>query len=184
MPYTLSNPLPSGDAPLDPKIYNYFKIADTNKNGTLDFTELSQALRNDAHNNFRPETCRLMINMFDKTETGTINPAGFEALWKYLTTWRKIFNNFDTDKNGTIDAGEFKNALSQLGYNLGENFQAIALAKFDPDRTGSLRFDDFVRFCCVLNNLTQQFAAVDVNRTGSATLNYEQYLNITFTSLL
>ena len=49
---------------LDPKIYKYFCMADTNKNGSIDFYELQNALKNDANSNFRSETVRLMISMF------------------------------------------------------------------------------------------------------------------------
>ena len=64
-------------AQLNPQIYQWFQMADTSRSGKLDFQELSVALRNDASSSFRPETCRMMISMFDKEGDGQINPVSF-----------------------------------------------------------------------------------------------------------
>lgn len=68
---------------LNPQIYQWFRMADSTQNGKLDFNELNRALRNDATSNFRPETCRMMISMFDAEGDGKINPQEFEKLWNY-----------------------------------------------------------------------------------------------------
>jgi len=169
---------------LNPQIYQWFRMADTSQNGKLDFQELNRALRNDATSNFRPETCRMMISMFDAEGDGKINPYEFEKLWNYLGQWRQTFNSFDKDRSGNIDRAELKQALEQMGYRLSESFVAIALSKFDPDKTGELRFDDFIRLCCILNGLTMQFAQNDPGRQGRITVSYEQFLTMIFTSAI
>lgn len=169
---------------LNQQIYQWFRMADQSQNGQLDFHEVSRALRNDATSNFRPETCRMMIAMFDAEGDGKINPYEFEKLWNYLAQWRQTFNQFDKDRSGAIDRAELSQALQTMGYRLSDSFVAIALSKFDPDRTGNLRFDDFIRLCCILNSLTMQFAQNDPQRQGRITVAYEQFLTMIFTSAI
>lgn len=173
-----------GQGQLNPQIYQWFRMADSSQNGKLDFHELNRALRNDATTNFRPETCRMMISMFDAEGDGKINPYEFEKLWNYLAQWRQTFNQFDKDRSGAIDRSELSQALSTMGYKLSDSFVAIALSKFDPERTNTLRFDDFIRLCCILNSLTMQFAQNDPHRQGRITVAYEQFLTMIFTSAI
>lgn len=178
---------PPPPVPVDPEtaqITTWFQMADTDHNGSLDYNELHRALKNDATSNFRPETCRLMINMFDKNSNGNIEVDEFIQLWKYLSQWRQTFQYFDTDNNGTIDFSELKSAIQKMGYTLSDCFVEIALRKFDYERMGSIRFDDFIRFCCILNSLTQQFRAVDVNQNGTGEIGYEQFLQMVFLGAL
>ena len=144
----------------------------------------NRALRNDATSNFRPETCRMMISMFDAEGDGKINPYEFERLWNYLAQWRQTFNSFDRDRSGHIDRLELAQALKTMGYKLSDAFVAIALSKFDPEKTQNLRFDDFIRLCCILNSLTMQFAQNDPHRQGRITVSYEQFLTMIFTSAI
>ena len=71
-----------------------------------------------------------------------------------------------------------------MGYKLSDAFVAIALSKFDPEKTQNLRFDDFIRLCCILNSLTMQFAQNDPHRQGRITVSYEQFLTMIFTSAI
>lgn len=169
---------------LNPQIYQWFRMADTSHSGKLDFSELMHALKNDANSNFKPETCRMMISMFDREGDSQINPYEFEALWNYLSQWRQTFNSFDADRSGQIDKQELANALRTMGYRLSDTFIQVAMAKFDHDKTGNLRFDDFIRLCCILNSLTTQFAAHDPQRQGRITVSYEEFLMMVCTSSL
>lgn len=170
--------------PLNNQIYQWFRMADTSQTGKLDFHELNNALKNDAKSNFRAETCRMMIAMFDVEGDGKINPYEFEKLWNYLAQWRQTFNNFDKDLSGEIDRQELSQALVTMGYKLTDTFVQVAISKFDTDRKGTLRFDDFIRLCCILNSLTMQFANNDPQRQGRITVSYEQFLTMVFTSAL
>jgi len=44
--------------------------------------------------------------MFDRDQSGTIELHEFQGLWNYLSQWRALFDQFDRDKSGNIDAGE------------------------------------------------------------------------------
>lgn len=57
---------------------------------------------------FNPETVRLMIGMFDRDRSGTINFQEFGALWKYVNDWQATFKSYDRDNSGAIDKNELK----------------------------------------------------------------------------
>ena len=57
---------------------------------------------------FNPETVRLMIGMFDRDRSGTINFQEFGALWKYVNDWQSTFKSYDRDNSGSIDKNELK----------------------------------------------------------------------------
>ena len=57
---------------------------------------------------FNPETVRLMIGMFDRDKSGTINFQEFGSLWKYVNDWQTTFKSYDRDQSGSIDKLELK----------------------------------------------------------------------------
>lgn len=63
---------------------------------------------------FNPETVRLMIGMFDRDRSGTINLQEFGALWKYVNDWQTTFRNYDKDNSGSIDKQELKTGICLL----------------------------------------------------------------------
>lgn len=63
---------------------------------------------------FNPETIRLMIGMFDKDRTGTINFQEFGALWKYVQDWQTTFRSYDKDNSGSIDKIELKTGMYRV----------------------------------------------------------------------
>ena len=52
---------------------------------------------------FSEEACRMMVNLFDVDNSGTINISEFSKLFGYITQWKGVFMGFDMDKSGTID---------------------------------------------------------------------------------
>ncbi len=57
----------------------------------------------------------MMIGMFDRDGTSTINFEEFVSLWKYIDDWQKCFRSFDRDNSGSIDKNELKMALTSFG---------------------------------------------------------------------
>lgn len=53
--------------------------------------------------------------MFDRNGDGGINFGEFQALWKYIDDFTRVFRSFDTDNSGNIDKQELINALTQFG---------------------------------------------------------------------
>ncbi|KAL1918742.1 uncharacterized protein VTP21DRAFT_2764 [Calcarisporiella thermophila] len=182
-------PPPSGPPPPASNQQNqllmWFKAVDSDNSGYLTVEELQRALINGDWSPFNIETCRLMVNMFDTDNSGTINFQEFAGLWKYIEDWKRLFQTFDTDKSGTINAQELQNALRTFGYNLSPSFIDLLIKKFDKyagtkNKTGArdVTFDSFVQACVTVKTLTDAFRRYDGDHDGWIQINYETFLEL------
>ncbi|CAG8489290.1 22713_t:CDS:2, partial [Racocetra persica] len=158
----------------DPQLYFWFQAVDTDKSGTLTTEELQRALINGDWSPFNLETVRLMMNMFDTDNSGTINFSEFVGLWRYIEDWKRCFQKFDVDGSGTINFQELKTALKTFGYNLSDNFVSLLLKKYDKYGRGDVTFDNFVQSCVTIKTLTDAFRRYDTDNDGWILINYEQ----------
>jgi programmed cell death protein 6 len=94
--------------------YFTFRV-DKDRSGAINAVELQQALSNGTWTPFNPETVRMMIGMFDRDGSSTIDFNEFASLWKYVNDWQACFRSFDRDNSGSIDKNEFKQALTAFG---------------------------------------------------------------------
>jgi len=161
-------------------LWGVFQNVDKDRSGQISAVELTTALSNGTWQPFNPETVRLMIGMFDKDNSGTINFQEFLALWKYVTDWQTTFRGYDRDNSGSIDKNELRTALTSFGYRLSEKFYDILIRKFDRQGRGTVAFDDFVQCAVVLQTLTSSFQAYDTDRDGVIQIAYEQFLTLVF----
>jgi len=167
---------------VDPQIYQYFQMVDTSRSGWIDINELQQALKIDNSTPFRLETCKIMLDMFDHQNCGQINPQQFEELWKYIANWRRTFTGYDTNKNGRLEAQEATNCIRGMGYQMPDEFIQLCLKKFDLDRAGSFRFDDFVRIGIFIQSVHKGFHKHDPQNSGTAWLTFEKLLELALLS--
>lgn len=161
-------------------LQSVFSKVDRDRSGNITSNELQSALSNGTWAPFNPETCRLMIGMFDTNRDGGINFQEFQSLWKYITDWTQCFRGFDRDNSGNIDKSELQQALTQFGYRLSDQFYSILIRKFDRTQTGRIVFDDFIQLCVVLQTLTASFRDKDTDRDGVITIRYEEFLTMVF----
>ncbi|KAK3836270.1 MAG: hypothetical protein J3R72DRAFT_202615 [Linnemannia gamsii] len=96
----------------------WFDAADTDHSGTLSCEELQRALMNGDWTPLNVETVRVMMEMFDGDNDGTISFNEFKGLWNHIEKWKHCFQPYDHDSSGTIDAMEFQKALQGFSYNL------------------------------------------------------------------
>ncbi|BFZ17233.1 hypothetical protein BsWGS_20273 [Bradybaena similaris] len=164
---------------VDPELWTWFQSVDTDHSGKITATELQQALMNGNWSPFNPETCRLMIGMFDRDRNGSIDIHEFAALWKYIQDWKACFDRFDTDRSGNIDANELSNAFKTFGYQLSPQFSQLVVRVFDRNKGGcSINFDDFIQACVMLKTLTDKFRVKDVSQNGQIRISYEEFLEM------
>ncbi|RWS09835.1 programmed cell death protein 6-like protein [Dinothrombium tinctorium] len=161
-------------------LYDIFRRVDRDGSGAINTNELQSALSNGTWKPFNPETVRLMIGMFDRDHTGTINFQEFQQLWKYVTDWLNCFRSFDRDNSGNIDKSELQSALTTFGYRLSENFYNIVMRKFDRNNQNSINFDDFIQLCVTLQQLTSAFRYHDTDQDGWIRISYEEFLILVF----
>ncbi|CAO3573562.1 unnamed protein product [Mortierella alpina] len=157
---------------------DWFDAVDTDRSGSLSCEELQRALMNGDWTPFNVETVRLMMNMFDRDNDGTISFNEFIGLWNYIEKWKAAFQTFDLDQSGTIDANELQKALRGFGYNLSEAIINLIVTKYDVRGRGDISFDNFVQSCVTIQTLTDAFRRIDVTNTGVVTMTYEQFLGL------
>lgn len=99
--------------------------------------------------------------MFDTDRSGTIELPEFVGLWNFLHEWRNLFNQFDEDKSGQIDYGEFHRALAKFGFKISEEYERKIFEAHDVRGRGTLSFDLFVQACISLQRIASVFKRYD-----------------------
>lgn len=153
-----------------------FERVDRDRSGEITANELQQALSNGTWKPFNTETVRLMIGMFDRDRSGSINFPEFCQLWNYITQWLNCFRSFDRDNSNSIDFYELKSALTTFGYRLSDQFFSVLMKRYDREGKGCIIFDDFIQLCVQLQMLTNAFRHHDTDLDGWVNMSYEQFL--------
>jgi len=161
-----------------PEMWSWFQAVDQDRSGKITIAELQKALLNGNWSPFNEETCRLMVGMFDKDGSGTIDIYEFSTLWNYIQEWKRCFDSFDTDRSGSIDMNELHRAFTTFGYRLSPAFCQIVVCRFDRRGQNSIQFDDFIQCCVMLHCLTNAFRAKDKQQVGHVSLHYEEFLSM------
>ncbi|CAF0896944.1 unnamed protein product [Rotaria sp. Silwood1] len=157
-----------------------FQRVDTDRSGSISSNELQAALSNGTWSPFNPETVRMMIGMFDRDGSSTIDFEEFRDLWRYVSDWERCFRKYDLDGSGTIDKHELKTALSSFGFRLSDQFYDLVIRKFDRTGRGTVAFDDFIQACVSIQTLTNAFRQFDRYQSGQITIGYEDFLTLVF----
>ncbi|PVD32386.1 hypothetical protein C0Q70_07820 [Pomacea canaliculata] len=163
---------------IDPQIIQWFQAVDQDRSGRITANELQRALVNANWSQFNPETCRLMIGMFDRDMSGTIDINEFQSLWHYIQQWRSTFERYDSNRSGSIEAAELHTVYQQMGYNISPQFVQTVLYKFDHYGRRSLTLDLFIQSCVLLKSLTDAFRQRDTNMSGTINLSYEDFMTM------
>ncbi|XP_077990000.1 programmed cell death protein 6-like [Glandiceps talaboti] len=169
---------------VDPTIWGWFCSVDADRSGKITAQELQQALTNNDWSHFNPETCRLMISMFDKDHSGKIDIHEFSALWHYIQQWRGVYQQYDRDRSGRIDVNELHNAFTQMGYRLSAQFAQLVVTKYDRQARSQLKFDEFIQCCVLMKSLTDTFKQKDTAMAGSISVNYEEFMSMVLLNLV
>ena len=122
--------------------------------------------------------CIVHVGIFDKDNNGTIDVREFQQLWQYINQWQQVFNRYDRDKSGNIDAGELYTAYGEMGFRVSQAFCQLVVTQFDRQAKKSLRFDDFIQSCVMLRALTDTFKLRDTNMNGVIQVSYEDFMTM------
>jgi Ca2+-binding EF-hand superfamily protein len=106
------------DATQADPLWGYFSAV-AGPDGTIDAAELQRCITNSGFTRepFSLETCRLMITMLDTNFNGTMDFGEFRQLWDALHHWKNAFLATDVDNSGTINVAELQGSLMRFGYN-------------------------------------------------------------------
>jgi len=162
---------------VDPSVAQWFSAVDTDRSGQISAQELQRALVNGNWSHFSEEACRMMIDMYDKNASGSIDVNEFQLLFSAINQWKGVFQGYDKDKSGTIEQSELSQAFQQMGYRFTPTFVQNLLAKYDS-RTRRLTLDNFIVACVQIKRLTDGFRTRDRAMQGQATLQYEDFVGL------
>ena len=166
--------------PSEADLYKIFGAADKDRSGHISAEELQQALSNGTWEPFNLRLIKMMIGMFDRDGSQTIDYNEFKQLWKFINDWLNCFRQYDADRSGSIAKHELNHALNSFGYRLSEATYHLLMKKFGDPSGQSIIFDNFLLLCVTLQGATSAFSAFDVERKGEIKISYEQFLNTIF----
>jgi hypothetical protein len=93
--------------------------------------------------------------MFNNKDVLYANPQSREALKAKV---REIFQLFDVDGSGDIDAKEFHELVFAMGEIMSNEEAAKYLAVLDKDGNGSISFDEFFEWWCKKDNNPKNYS--------------------------
>ncbi|KAL2923493.1 putative calcium-binding protein CML49 [Bienertia sinuspersici] len=170
--------LPSTFPPgTDPNVIACFQVADQDGSGLIDDKELQRALSS-YNQSFSLRTVHLLIYLFTSSNSRKIGPKEFTSLFYSLQSWREIFERYDKDRSGKIDASELRDALYGLGFSVSPVILDLLVSKFDKTggKSKAIEYDNFIECCLTVKGLTEKFKEKDKNYSGSATFTYEDFM--------
>ncbi|XP_064080169.1 peflin-like [Macrobrachium nipponense] len=167
---------------IDPTIASWFHAVDQDNSGHVNASELRLALQNGNWSQFSEEACHLMIAMFDKNHTGTIDLHEFGQLFSFVNKWIDTYRHFDQDNSGTISESEMTNALQQMGYRLSPQFVSFLVSKYSTKKK-DITLDNFILINIKIQTLTDAFRVHDLEMKGIITVSYEEFLKMTLSSV-
>ena len=96
---------------------------------------------------------------------------------KEREAFREVFNNFDLDKNGTLDEKEMTAFMEQC--NIDRELAKVAMRLIDDDKNGQISFNEFCNFLKILKKVEKDpnilykmmFEALDLDKSGYLELN-------------
>ncbi|XP_020608266.1 caltractin-like isoform X3 [Orbicella faveolata] len=142
-------------------------VAGSSRSGISSRERLSQALFDGELRNKR----RFM--------KGKVTSRAYEQLTpQEIRDLKLVFDVFDTDKSGSIDARELRKAMRALGFKISRESIEDMIADLDIDKSGSIEFDEFLEFIIarqgdgrdVHNEIVQGFKMFDTDKTGKISL--------------
>ncbi|GJN28365.1 hypothetical protein PR202_gb16476 [Eleusine coracana subsp. coracana] len=161
----------------DPNVVACFQAADRDGSGMIDDKELQAALSG-YNQSFSLRTVHLLMYLFTNTNVRKIGPKEFIDVFYSLQNWRSIFERFDRDRSGKIDASELRDALLSLGYSVSPTVLDLLVSKFDKTggKSRAIEYDNFIECCLTVKGLTEKFKEKDTAFSGSATFTYEAFM--------
>eukprot|EP01013_Petalomonas_cantuscygni_P009035 TRINITY_DN217_c0_g3_i2.p1 TRINITY_DN217_c0_g3~~TRINITY_DN217_c0_g3_i2.p1 ORF type:complete len:287 (-),score=55.49 TRINITY_DN217_c0_g3_i2:1243-2043(-) len=161
--------------PQHDQLRRWFTEVDTDRSGKVSARELQQCMQRAGYK-FSPETCKMMVNMFDRDANGQISFDEFERLHGYIVQMQGAFRQVDKDGSQRLEPREVMDALQTSGYRLSpQTFDAV-MKKLDRHKAGSLGFDGYIELCVFIGTVRNVYAEFDVQRTGNVTFNFDQFV--------
>ncbi|EEB17154.1 Peflin, putative [Pediculus humanus corporis] len=162
----------------DPEIQQWFNAVDVDRSGKITAKELQSALVNGQGKNFNLPVCELLISMFSKDQSGTVNVDEFQHLYKFVNQWLQTFKSFDKDQSGVIEEEEVSQAFQQMGYRFSNEFIKFLIGRADKVAKKRISVDQFILVCIQIQRFTDAFRVRDTEMKGVITVSFEDFLTV------
>ncbi|KAH9025111.1 hypothetical protein EDB85DRAFT_2179749 [Lactarius pseudohatsudake] len=127
---------------------------------------------------FSSETVKYLMNVFDLDGSGEIGFQEFKPLWK----WREMFESFDYNQDGIIDAAELASALNHYELRVGQPVIEFLVHKYGTHLTNDhndppqIELDRFVCACIVVQQMSTLYDRCEVGRAGPMEVSRDEFL--------
>ncbi|KAH9046326.1 hypothetical protein EDB83DRAFT_2677154 [Lactarius deliciosus] len=149
--------------------YSWFVAIDQDGSGEISPEELRNALMKDGGLKFSLPTVKYLMSIFDLDNSRGIGFQEFESLWKFINQWKQMFESFDVNRDGKIDADELGRALAHYDFRVGLPVLDILVKKYaiapppsrgphyGPPARPQIDLDHFVCACIVVRQMCQLY---------------------------
>lgn len=167
----------------DDECLAWFIALDQDNSGQISAEELRCALMNeDSGRTFSLETVKYLMSVFDLDRSGEIGLEEFKPLWLYVTKWREMFESFDYNRDGIIDAAELESALNHYELSVGLPVINFLVHKYgthltnDQNGPPQIELDRFVCACVVVQQMCVLYERCGLGRTGPMEVSRDDFL--------
>jgi len=181
-----SSPQPVPPEPVntqDDESVAWFFALDQDNSGQISAEELRCALMNeDGGRTFSFETVQYLMSVFDLDGSGEIGLEEFKPLWVYVTKWREMFESFDYNQDGIIDAAELESALNHYQLQVGRPVINFLVHKYGTRPTNGhngppqIELDRFVCACVVVQQMCALYGRCEDGRTQPMEVSRDEFL--------
>ncbi|GAV08054.1 hypothetical protein RvY_17805 [Ramazzottius varieornatus] len=136
----------------------WFSAVDENNDGYITTVELQHALLNDNWTPFNMDTIKMMLKMFDRNFNDRIEFDEFAGLKRYVQEWKKIFDQYDDDRSGTIDVTELQKAFQGMSFTFSLDFCSALCRRFSTSSPNQINLDAFIYASAMVTAISKDHA--------------------------
>lgn len=163
---------------VSPEVQQWFNAVDADRSGRITALELKSALISGQGKHFSDTACQLMIGMFDRDRSGTIDVSEFQLLYNYINQWLATFRTYDRDGSGHIEEHELAQALQQMGFRFSPEFIKFLISRCDLQNHKHMSVDQFIVVCVQIQRFTEAFRARDKDHAGIISITFEDFMGV------
>jgi len=160
----------------------WFTAIDQDGSGQVSAEELQSALISGyGGKRFSSDTVKYLMSVFDMDGNGEIGIEEFKPLWDYVKQWREMFESFDDNQDGIIDAVELSNALKYYNLQVGLPVINFLIHKYGtPDAHNKgppqIELDRFVCACVVVQQMSGLYDRCGAGRATPMEVSRDDFL--------
>ncbi|XP_040907894.1 calpain-2 catalytic subunit-like [Toxotes jaculatrix] len=164
------------DENTDPTRALFNRYAD--QNGELSARQLQRLLNDNfphgTRTGFGLDSCRSMIAMVDTDQRMTMTFSEFSVLWTKINQYKKIFQQADLNRNGSLSDYELQRAIESAGMNVNDGMVRLMMFRYSGFSSTSL--ESFIVLMLRLEKTTTVFK--DKSSNGVIRLTWDEWSNV------